>query len=63
MRKTALFAVTAAALIATGFGVWAASPTNARVPSSQGIESFKIMLNTKSLPAQEFADYTFVFSH
>jgi hypothetical protein len=38
MRKITLFAV-AAAVIATGaFGVWAASPTNARVPSlDQGI--------------------------
>ena len=39
MRKTTLFAV-AAALIVTGFGVWAASPTNARVSPSigQGIQ-------------------------
>jgi hypothetical protein len=64
MRKTTLFAVAAAVLIATCFGVWAASPTNARVPSTgQGTEPFNLMLNAKSLPAQEFADYTFVFSH
>jgi hypothetical protein len=33
MRKISLFAVTAA-LTATGFGVWAASTTNARVTPS-----------------------------
>jgi hypothetical protein len=61
MRKTSMFAV-AAAVIATGFGVWAASPTNARAPSTgQGIEPFQLMLNANNLPTTEFADYTFVF--
>jgi hypothetical protein len=62
MRKISLFAV-AAALIATGFGVWAASPTNARVSPSigQGIQPFQLMVNAKGLPTEEFADYTFVF--
>jgi hypothetical protein len=61
MRKISLFAV-AAAVIATGFGVWAAAPTNARAPSTdQGIEPFQLMMNAKSLPAAEFADYTFVY--
>jgi hypothetical protein len=61
MRKIALFAV-AAAVIATGFGVWAAAPTNARAPSmGQGMEPFQLMLNAKGLPTEEFADYTFVF--
>jgi hypothetical protein len=61
MRKTSMFAV-AAAVIATGFGVWAASPTNARAPSmGQGIEPFQFMLNANNLPTTEFADYTFVF--
>jgi hypothetical protein len=62
MRKISLFAV-AAALIAIGLGVWAAAPTDARVPLSmgQGIEPFQIMMNAKSLPSQEFVDYTFVF--
>ena len=62
MRKTTLFAV-GAALIATGFGVWAASNTPARVaPSmSQGIEPFKLMVSAKDLPGVEFVDYTFVF--
>ncbi len=61
MRKITLFAV-AAAVIATGFGAWAAAPTNARAPSmGQGIEPFQLMLNAKGLPTEEFADYTFVF--
>jgi hypothetical protein len=61
MRKTSMFAV-ATAVIATGFGVWAASPTNARAPSTgQGIEPFQLMLNANNLPTTEFADYTFVF--
>jgi hypothetical protein len=62
MRKISLFAV-AAAVIATGFGVWAASNTNARVAPSmgQGVEPFQIMMNAKEVPTAEFADYTFVF--
>jgi hypothetical protein len=62
MRKTTLFAV-GAALIATGFGVWAASNTHARVAPSmgQGIEPFKLMVSAKDLPGVEFVDYTFVF--
>jgi hypothetical protein len=61
MRKTSLFVV-AAAVIATGFGVWAASPTNAGAPSmGQGIEPFQLMLNANNLPSTELADYTFVF--
>ena len=62
MRNASLFAFTPA-LIAIGFGVWAASPANAPVsPSiSQGIEPFKLMVNAKDLPTVEFADYTFVF--
>jgi hypothetical protein len=62
MRKTSLFAV-AAALIVTGFGVWAASPTNAPVsPSmSRGIEPFQLMTNAKGLATAEFYDHGFVF--
>jgi len=64
MRKISLFAI-AAALTATGFGVWAASSTNARVAPSiaQGIEPFQLMVNAKELPTVEFVDYTFVFAH
>jgi hypothetical protein len=50
---------------APGFGVWAASTTNARVVPSivRGIEPFQVMMTAKELPTVEFADYTFVFSH
>ena len=62
MREISLFAV-AAAVIATGFGVWAASTTNARVAPSlgQGIEPFQLRMNAKDLPTAQFADFTFVF--
>ena len=60
MRKTTLFAA-AAALIATGFGVWAASPARVSPSIGQGIEPFKLMVNARELPTVEFADYTFVF--
>ena len=62
MRKITLFAV-AAAVIATGFGVWAAAPTSARVtPSmSQGIEPFQIMKTAQGLATAEFYDHGFVF--
>jgi hypothetical protein len=61
MRKISLIAV-AAAVIATGFGVWAAAPTNARAPSTgQGIEPFQLMMNAKDLPAQHYDDFSMVF--
>jgi hypothetical protein len=62
MRKISL-CVVAAALMATGFGVWAATTANARVSPSigQGIEPFKLKMNAKELPIVEFVDYTFVF--
>jgi len=65
MRKTTLFAAVASALIATGFGVWAASPAKAPVSPSlgQGIEPFQMMVNAKGMPTVEFVDYTFVFAH
>jgi hypothetical protein len=64
MRKTTLFAFTPA-LIAIGFGVWAATPANAPASPSigHGIEPFQIMVNAKELPTVEYADYTFVFAH
>jgi len=63
MRKISSFAV-AAALVATGFGVWATSTTTtARVAPStgDGIEPFQLMMNAEELTSVEFADYTFVF--
>jgi hypothetical protein len=63
MRKTTLFAAIAAALIATGFGVWAASPARVAPSIGQGIEPFQLMVNAKDLPRAEFVDYSFVFAH
>ena len=60
MRKTTLFAV-AAALIVTGFGVWAASPARVSPSTGQGMEPFKLMMNAKDLSRAELVDYTFVF--
>jgi hypothetical protein len=61
MRTISLIAVTAT-MVAIGFGVWAAAPTNARVPSTaQGIEPFQLMMNAKGLPTAEAYDHGFVF--
>jgi hypothetical protein len=62
MRKTILFSV-AAAFIAIGFGVWAASPAKAPASPSigQGIDPHQLMMNAKNLSRAEFVDYTFVF--
>ena len=64
MRNVSLFAFTPA-LIAIGFGVWAASPANAPASPSivQGIEPLQIMVNANEMPTVEFVDYTFVFAH
>jgi hypothetical protein len=63
MLKTTLVAA-AAALIATGLGVWATSPTNARIPSTgQGIDPHQMMMNASAMPGTEFVDYSFVFVH
>jgi len=65
MRKTTRFgAAIAATLIATGLGVWATSPTNARVPSTgHGIDPHQMMMNASAIPTTEFVDYSFVFVH
>jgi hypothetical protein len=62
MRKISMFAV-AATLIATGFGVWAAPTTTARVAPSigQGIEPFQLMMNAKELPAHHYDDFSLIF--
>ena len=58
MRNTTTFAAAiAVALIATGFGVWATSPTNARVPSTgQGIDPHQMMMKASAMPVTEFVD-------
>jgi hypothetical protein len=64
MAKTGLFAITAAAAIAAFAAAWAVSDTQARVaaPSTFQIEPFKVMTSAKQLPAEHFADYSFVFN-
>ena len=61
MRKTTLFAAVATTMIATGFGVWAASPARVSPSVGQEIEPFRLMVNAKELPTVDFVDYTFVF--
>jgi len=63
MGKISWFAVAATVLVATGFGVWATSTTQGRVPPSMShrIEPLQLMMNARELPAVEFADHTFVF--
>jgi hypothetical protein len=60
MRKITLFAV-AAAVIASGFGVWAASPARVSPSIGQGIEPFQLMVNAKGLATAELYDHGFVF--
>jgi hypothetical protein len=49
MRKTTLFTAAAAALIAAGFGMWAAAPTNATVPTTgEGIDTLQLTMNAKA---------------
>ena len=57
---TRLFAV-AATLVATCFGVWAASPARVSPSIGQGIEPLQLMVNAKDLSRAEFVGYTFVF--
>jgi hypothetical protein len=62
MRKISLFAI-AAAMVAIGVGVWAASTTKAGVAPSmvQGFEPFQLMMNAKDLPARHYDDFSMVF--
>jgi hypothetical protein len=62
MRKTGLFAASAAALILACIAGWALSDTQARVatPTDQ-IDPFKVMTSIPQLPTEHFADYSFVF--
>jgi hypothetical protein len=63
MRKIRSFAVAAAVLVATGFGVWAASTTHGHVAPSinHTIDTHELMMKAKELPTAKFADHTFVF--
>ena len=63
MRKIRLLAV-AAASVATGFGVWSASITNARIATSigDGIEPLQAMTSARQLSAQHYDDFSLVFT-
>jgi hypothetical protein len=63
MRKTTLSAVAVALIVTVGFGVWAASPTNAPAGPSmrQRIEPLQLMTNAKGLATAQFYDHGFVF--
>ena len=61
--KIALFAVPAI-VIPAGIAVWTASSTQARLETAPEvrIDPFKIMMNPKELPVENFIDYSFVFN-
>jgi hypothetical protein len=62
MGKTAFFAASVAALIVACIAAWAVSDTQARVPTpTVQIDPHEMMIGAKQLPAEHFADYTFVF--
>jgi hypothetical protein len=63
-KTTDLFAAGAAALILACVAGWAISDTQARVaaPATAQIDPFKVMTNATELPAEHFADYSFVFN-
>jgi hypothetical protein len=62
-KTTDLFAASAAALILACVAGWAISDTQARsaAPATVQIDPFKVMTSAKQLPAEHFADYSFVF--
>jgi hypothetical protein len=62
MNRAGLLAASAAALILAGIAGWAVSDTQARVPTpTVQIDPHEMMIGAKQLPAEHFADYTFVF--
>ena len=62
MAKT-LFAVSTAALMVSFVAGWAVSDSQARVApaASVQVDTFQMMTSAKQMPAQHFADYSFVF--
>jgi hypothetical protein len=62
MSNTRFFAVSAAALVVACLAGWGFSETPARaVPTTGQIDPFTMMTGAKQLPAEHFADYSFVF--
>jgi hypothetical protein len=61
MAKT-LFAISAAALLVSFAAGWAVSRTQAGVAEATvQIDTFQLMTNAKQMPAEHFADYSFVY--
>jgi hypothetical protein len=65
MRNIILATATGLVLAVSFIGGWASSTSQARVATLAGdqINPTQITMNAKNLPTEEFADYTFVFSH
>ena len=62
MAKT-LFAISTAALMVSFVAGWAVSDSQARVAqaASVQVDTFEMMKTAKQMPAEHFADYSFVF--
>jgi hypothetical protein len=56
-----LFAASIAALVIACIAGWAVPDTQARVAATQ-IDPFAMMTSAQQMPAQHFADYSFVFN-
>jgi hypothetical protein len=62
MAKT-LFAVSTAALLVSFVAGWAVSDSQASVAKAATVQvdTFQMMTSAKQMPAEHFADYSFVF--
>jgi hypothetical protein len=62
MAKT-LFAISTATLMASFVAGWAVSDSQARVAEAATVQvdTFQMMTNAKQMPAEHFADYSFVY--
>ena len=61
MAKT-LFAISTAALLVSFAAGWAVSRTQAGVAEATvQVDTFQLMTNAKQMPAEHFADYSFVY--
>ena len=61
MSKTGLFAASIAALVVACIA-GAVSGSHAAAPMTAQIDPFKLMTSAQQMPAQHFADYSFVFN-
>jgi hypothetical protein len=60
MAKT-LFAVSTAALLVSFVAGWAVSDSSVAEAATVQVDTFQIMTSAKQMPAEHFADYSFVF--